>query len=272
MSSPSGCLMGFLLLLLHTAPLCAQPLVNRANIVGSASGLKQQYDYVVVGGGTSGLTVANRLTEDKSGTLLGRDHSMSETFTPPPAEIASEYPISSDLGPHGTDGPVQSSFPNYQYPVLKYFYKAWNSIGVPSNPQPNAGRAVDAFYSTLSISALNQSRSSADTAYFRPIADKRPNFHLLPLHSVTKIVIDKKNKKATGVQYVSVNNTNIVQTVRASKEVIVAAGAPRSPQILQLSGIGPKKLLTDLRIEAIEDLPGVGYNFHDQPAMFTQVT
>ncbi|KAL9581636.1 MAG: hypothetical protein Q9212_003785, partial [Teloschistes hypoglaucus] len=180
----------------------------------------------------------------------------SETFTPPPAEIAAEYPISSDLGPHGTDGPVQSSFPNYQYPVLKYFHKAWNSIGVPSNPQPNAGRAVDAFYSTLSESAVNQSRSSADTAYFRPIAGNRPNFHLLPLHSVIKIVVDKKKKRATGVQ----------------QEVILAAGAPRSPQILQVSGIGPRKLLAGLGIELVEDLPGVGYNFHDQPAMFTGIT
>lgn len=84
--------------------------------------------------------------------------------------------------------------------LAEYFYKAWNSIGVPSNPQPNGGRAVDAFYSTLSLTVGNQSRCSASTAYYRPIEDKRPNFHLLTLHSVTKISIDKKNKRATGVQ------------------------------------------------------------------------
>lgn len=82
---------------------------------------------------------------------------------------------------------------------LEYFFSAWNSIGVPSNPQPNNGRALDAFYSPLSLTAWNQSRSSSDTAHYRPIADKRPNFHLLALHSVSKVMINK-DKEATGVQ------------------------------------------------------------------------
>lgn len=82
---------------------------------------------------------------------------------------------------------------------VEYFYKAWNSIGVPSNPQPNNGRAVDAFYSTLSLTAWNQSRCSASTAYYRPTVGKRINLHLLTLHSVTKILINK-DRKATGVQ------------------------------------------------------------------------
>ena len=49
--------------------------------------------------------------------------------------------------------------------------------------------------------------------------------------------------------------------------MIVAAGAVHSPQILQLSGIGPKKLLSGFGIKTVVDLP-VGYNFHDQPSMF----
>lgn len=69
----------------------------------------------------------------------------SENFTPPAEPIASEYPISTDLAPHGVGGPVGSGFPTFQYPVLKYFYPAWNSIGVFVNPQPNNGRALGAF-------------------------------------------------------------------------------------------------------------------------------
>jgi len=42
----------------------------------------------------------------------------SETFTPPPKDLADEYPISSDLSPHGLSGPVGSSFSNYQYPII----------------------------------------------------------------------------------------------------------------------------------------------------------
>ncbi|KAL8646620.1 MAG: hypothetical protein Q9226_006779 [Calogaya cf. arnoldii] len=343
-------------LLLQPVFIFSQPLVNRATVFDSASHLRQKYDYVIVGGGTAGLTVANRLTEDDSVSVLVIEYGpldslqpevlvpglptpkayqrnyvsvpqpgllnksqpvysaavvgggtvinglffnrgsaadydgwetlgnpswgfksllpyfqKSENFTPPPPKLA-EYPISSDLEPHGTTGPVGSSFPQYQYPILKLFYKAWNSIGVPSNPQPNGGRAVDAFYSTLSITAWNQSRCSAATAYYRPIEGKRPNYHLLTLHSVTKVVFDKKNKRATGVQFLPRNGTQSLQSVRAKQEVIIAAGAPRSPQILQLSGIGPRKLLSGLGIDVVEDLPGVGYNFQDQPSMFAGVT
>lgn len=57
----------FVILLVQPVLILTQPLVDRATVFDSASQVKQQYDYVVVGGGTAGLTVANRLTEDPSG-------------------------------------------------------------------------------------------------------------------------------------------------------------------------------------------------------------
>lgn len=61
-----------------------------------------------------------------------------------------------------------------------------------------------------------------------------------------------------------------VINVKARREVILAAGAANSPQILQLSGIGPKELLSSFEIETIVDLPGVGRNFQDQPTLYMQ--
>ena len=58
--------------------------------------------------------------------------------------------------------------------------------------------------------------------------------------------------------------------VKARREILLAAGALHSPQILQLSGVGPKKLLSSLGIETIVDLPGVGRNFQDQPTLYMQ--
>ena len=65
-----------------------------------------------------------------------------------------------------------------------------------------------------------------------------------------------------GIEYVS-PATGEVQTVRATKEIVMAAGAVHSPQILQLSGVGPKSLLKGFGIEVVVDLPGVGQNFQD---------
>lgn len=60
--------------------------------------------------------------------------------------------------------------------------------------------------------------------------------------------------------------------MKARREIVLAAGAPHSPQVLQLSGIGPKKLLSGLGIKTLVDLPGVGENFQDQPTMYMQFT
>lgn len=62
----------------------------------------------------------------------------------------------------------------------------------------------------------------------------------------------------------------VVINVEPRREIILAAGAAHSPQILQLSGIGPRKLLSSLGIETIVDLPGVGSNFQDQPTLCMQ--
>lgn len=58
--------------------------------------------------------------------------------------------------------------------------------------------------------------------------------------------------------------------VKARHEIILAAGALHSPQVLQLSGIGSKRLLSSLGIETIINLPGVGRNFQDQPTLYMQ--
>ena len=154
----------------------------------------------------------------------------------------------------------------------EYFFKGWNAIGIATQPEPNAGDANGAFYSPLSLKAQNQSRSSADEAYYRPIAAARDNFHLMYGQAVTKINVDNQTT-ATSVNFQPSNATNSMgsattSTAKASREIILAAGAPHSPQILQLSGIGPKKLLSGLGIRTTVDLPGVGQNFQDQASMF----
>lgn len=80
----------------------------------------------------------------------------------------------------------------------EYFFRGWNSIGIASNPQPNAGFPNGAFYGTISLNFDNQSRSSSDIGHYREVVGTRPNYHLLPGYLVTKILFDK-NKKANAV-------------------------------------------------------------------------
>lgn len=135
-----------------------------------------------------------------------------------------------------------------------------------TQPQPSAGDANGVFYGPISLKGMNQSRDSASTAYYRPIST-RPNFHLITGSTVSKINFD--HKTACSVDFIS-RKTKKTKTVKAAKEVILAAGAPHSPQILQLSGVGPKALLSKLGIKVVEDLPGVGLNFQDQASMFME--
>uniref|UniRef100_K1QRS5 Glucose dehydrogenase [acceptor] n=1 Tax=Magallana gigas TaxID=29159 RepID=K1QRS5_MAGGI len=107
----------------------------------------------------------------------------------------------------------------------------------------------------------NGERWSTAKAFLRP-AINRPNLHVSTNSYVTKILIEKGN--AVGIWLVK---DNVKYTVKARKEVILSAGAVNSPQILMLSGIGPKEHLSSLKIPVKVDLP-VGNNLEDHLMLF----
>lgn len=112
------------------------------------------------------------------------------------------------------------------------------------------------------MSAVNQAhgtRSSTDVAYLRP-ALGRSNLAIFDNTLAERIVFDK-SKVTTGVK-VSSNNETL--TLKAKKEVIIAGGVFQSPQLLQVSGVGPKTLLQKHGIPIVADRPGVGQNMQDQ--------
>lgn len=110
-----------------------------------------------------------------------------------------------------------------------------------------------------SVDPKTQTRSSARVNRYDRDA-KRPNYHILPNTAVSRVLFD--GFTAAGVEYVgTVNGTK--STVRARKEVIIAAGSVHTPQILQLSGIGDPFLLGRFGIKPISGLSGVGRNLQD---------
>nr|MBE5725233.1 putative glucose dehydrogenase [Cucujiformia] len=106
------------------------------------------------------------------------------------------------------------------------------------------------------------SRCSTAKAFLRPVR-LRKNIHVALESHVTKILIDPTTKKAIGVEFVRYGRKQIVL---ARKEVILSAGAINSPQILMLSGIGPRRELAKFNIPTLKDLP-VGENLQDHVGM-----
>jgi choline dehydrogenase-like flavoprotein len=110
------------------------------------------------------------------------------------------------------------------------------------------------------VDPKTQTRSHARINHYDRVIGTRPNYHILPSTAVSRVVFE--GTTAVGVEYA--NTTSGERgTIKANKEVIVAAGSVHSPQILQLSGVGDAAHLASLGIETTIDLPGVGRNLQD---------
>ncbi len=156
---------------------------------------------------------------------------------------------------HGAGGRLPVSDMLEKHPISEAFLKAGVNAGYAYNPDFNGAEqeGVGRFQAT----ARNGLRYSTARAFLRP-ALKRSNVHLEINAHVSRVLFD--GLRACGVAYVQ--NGREVQ-VEARREVVLAAGAIQSPQILQLSGIGPKSLLDKFEIPVVKALPGVGENLQD---------
>lgn len=136
--------------------------------------------------------------------------------------------------------------------------------GVQYPPDSGAG-LPGSFWYPASVDPGPMLRSFARTGHWDGIAQKRCNYHTVMGQKVLKVLFHKG--RATGVMFVPATATsaNGARSVKARKEVILAAGTLHTPQILQGSGVGPAKLLKRAKIDVVVDLPGVGTNFQDHP-------
>lgn len=106
------------------------------------------------------------------------------------------------------------------------------------------------------MTSKNGIRYSSARAFLRP-ASKRPNLHVLLNTTVTKILVNPKTKSVIGVEII--DGDYHTRKITAKKEVILSGGAVNSPQILLLSGIGPKEELEALGVRHIHELPGMTF-------------
>lgn len=171
--------------------------------------------------------------------------------------------IDGNYGYHGTGGNIHVEYNCIQSPQLDAFLAASREVGRDTIDY-NGRRVLGV--SRTQMNKINGSRLSAARAYIRPIIDSRENLEVSIGSYVTEILTQGKGKdlKAVGVKFTRNGRT---YTARAKKEVIVSAGSLLTPQVLMLSGIGPKEELSKHNIPVKVDLQ-VGRNLHDHTTFY----
>ncbi|XP_070379422.1 4-pyridoxate dehydrogenase-like isoform X2 [Dermacentor albipictus] len=251
--------------------------------------LLDKYDYVIVGGGSAGCVLANRLSADPSKMVLlieagGMEDAFAQVplfaplligsrfdwkYLPEPQEQAclsmrdKRCPWARGMAMGG------SSAINFMFYVRgnRRDYDIWrNDFGahgwsyeevLPHFKNIETARLPDQERcSRLQANTLEGERYSASRSFITPIL-LRKNLHISLRSRATKVVFE--DERATGVR---VLKGGLMYTVQASLEVLIAAGAVASPQLLLHSGVGPRSDLEELKIPVIADLP-VGNNLQD---------
>jgi choline dehydrogenase len=300
---------------------------------------KETYDYVIVGAGSAGCVLANRLTEDGRCTVLVLEYGGSDRSWTIQMPAALSIPMNSkrynwgyltEPEPHlggrrlicprgkvlggsssinglvyvrghpldferreeegakgwgyarvlpyfrrgesfrgggddwrGHDGPLATSHGLKHSPLYEAFIEAGRQAGYAVSRDLNGERQEG--FGFLDMTVKDGVRWSTANAYLRP-AMRRPNLTVLAHALATRIAFD--GRRAIGVRYRRGGRDYLA---KAGREVILSGGAINSPQLLKLSGIGPKAELGGLGIDVIADRPGVGENLQDHLEFYFQV-
>ncbi|XP_055933565.1 glucose dehydrogenase [FAD, quinone]-like [Argiope bruennichi] len=322
-------------------PLLLLSLATQRNAPKSTTNFKEEYDYVIVGAGSAGSTLAARLSEEpcvsvlllEAGTgkppLLNDVPSLGRNFwftnidwqfmTVPQRHTGNAlinrqiiWPAGKGLGGssllngmlyvrgnhkdydnwdaqgakgwsfrdvwpyflklednrnpeflangyHAIGGPMTVEKPRYEAEMRSPLYEAAQKMGY-NILDSNAARETG--FNILQGTMRRRQRCSTAKAYLVP-AENRTNLDIVAGAHVRKVLLN--GRRATGVQFDIQNRT---YEVKARREVIMSAGGTNTPQILMLSGIGPKEHLQNLGIPVVADLP-VGENFQDHCGTIT---
>lgn len=156
---------------------------------------------------------------------------------------------------HGTAGPLHVTNLRSPSPLNEVFLAACQAQGIPFNDDYNGAQHFGCYH--VQVTQKDGERHSAAAAFIHPNLD-RPNLDVRTKAHITGIDFD--GRRATGVSY---RRGRQSRSVRARREVILAAGAFGTPQILMASGVGPGAHLQELGITPVLDSPGVGQNLQD---------
>jgi choline dehydrogenase len=167
----------------------------------------------------------------------------------------SEHNTRGESAYHGTKGPLWCSDVHEKFELMEAFFAAGEELGIPRNADFNGVQQEGSGYYQMFIK--DGKRCSTAVAYLRP-AMHRANLRVETEAHVERVLF--QGTRASGVQF---SQRGAMHRISARREVILAAGALQSPQLLQLSGVGPADLLRGHGIDVVSHVPGVGENLQD---------
>ncbi|MBB3643295.1 GMC family oxidoreductase [Variovorax atrisoli] len=157
---------------------------------------------------------------------------------------------------HGGEGPLKVSDITAKHELIEAFIEGAGQTGVPRTDDFNGAEQEGAGY--YQLTTHRGWRCSTAKAYLTPAVKRRPNLRIETEAMAERLLFD--GTRAAGVTY---RQGGELKTARCRGEVLLSAGSLQSPQLLQLSGIGPRVLLDRFGIPVQHELPGVGENLQD---------
>ncbi|NYT84041.1 GMC family oxidoreductase [Pollutimonas harenae] len=162
---------------------------------------------------------------------------------------------------HGSGGEWRVEKQRLRWDILDAFAKAAQQAGIPATDDFNQGSNEGVGY--FEVNQKDGWRWNAAKAFLRPACVSRPNFTLWSQAQVVGLHIERQADNSLRCQGVRVRRGGQTVLVKAHKEVVLSAGSIGTPQLLQLSGLGPASLLQQHGITVLADKPGVGANLQD---------
>jgi choline dehydrogenase len=196
---------------------------------------------------------------DQWATLTGDDAWRWENVLPAFKQHEDYYLGADEM--HGAGGEWRIEKQRLRLDILDAFALAAQEAGIPHSSDFNRGSNEGVGY--FQVNQKDGWRWNTAKAFLRPVCYGRPNFEMWVSAHVTKLIVEKQpdgSQRCTGVQ---VWDGHEMVIAHATQEVVLCGGAIGSPQILQLSGIGPAALSQEHGIPVVADLPGVGGNLQD---------
>jgi choline dehydrogenase len=223
-----------------------QQIVPRGRVVGGSSAL-------------NGTLFTRGLPEDFDGWAAeGNSEWSFDKVLPYFRKMETDFDVHDDF--HGSSGPipVRRAKREEWVPVADAFFQACLDAGFPEDPDMNGPKSIGV--GALTVNNVNGIRMNTAITYLQP-ALSRPNLTVQGDVVVQRILFE--GKKACGIESLRHGQ----KLVFRGDEVVLSAGAVKSPHLLMLSGIGPANQLRKFNIPVIHDSPNVGQNFSDHAAM-----